>query len=51
METNGFSLDIKNPNIPQEETTHTTKELLTLLHESFGKSDQLISELSKELRE
>lgn len=49
LENNGFSLDIKNPNIPQEETMHTTKELLALLHESFGKSEHLLSELSKEL--
>ena len=50
LKTNGYNLDIKNPYIKQEEVTHTTAELLELLHQSFIKSDTLLVELKEGLR-
>jgi type I restriction enzyme M protein len=49
LQNNGFNLDIKNPFVKEEEATHTTEELLELLHESFSKSDELLKKLKKEL--
>jgi type I restriction enzyme M protein len=49
LETNGFNLDIKNPHIQETEHTYTSAELLTLLHDSFRKSDLLLDKLKKEL--
>ncbi len=42
---NGWNLDIKNPFVKAEEKSHTTAELLALLHESFAKSDELLRAL------
>ena len=50
LKTNGYNLDIKNPYIKEEEVTHTTAELLELLHQSFIKSDTLLAELKEGLR-
>ena len=49
LKTNGYNLDIKNPYIKEEEVTHTTAELLELLHRSFMKSDTLLAELKEGL--
>jgi len=46
---NGYNLDIKNPHQPEEEKQYTSAELLDLLHRSFGKSDELLAKLRKEL--
>lgn len=46
---NGYNLDIKNPFVKQEEVSHSTEELLEILHESFMKSDKLVEELRKDL--
>ena len=51
LKNNGFNLDIKNPFVKEEEKTYSTAELLSMLHESFKKSDELIIELSKNLTE
>ena len=51
LKNNGFNLDIKNPFVKEEEKTYSTAELLSMLHESFKKSDEIISELSKNLNE
>ena len=45
----GWNLDIKNPFVKEEEVTHTTSELLELLHQSFSKSESLLDELKKEI--
>ncbi len=45
LKANGYNLDIKNPFIEEAEVTHTTAELLELLHTSFVKSDALLREL------
>ena len=45
LRENGFNLDIKNPVIKEEEVTHTTAELIQMLHESFAKSDELLRQL------
>ena len=47
LKSNGYNLDIKNPFVKEEEKTYSTAELLLLLHESFKKSDELITELNK----
>lgn len=49
LEENGFNLDIKNPHTPEETHRHSSAELLTMLHESFEKSDALLAKLKKEL--
>jgi len=49
IETNGYSLDIKNPHQPEEEKQYTSTELLDMLHQSFEKGDSLLAQLRKEL--
>jgi len=49
LEANGFNLDIKNPHITEEEHTYSSKELLSMLHDSFRKSDELLVKLRMEL--
>lgn len=49
IKENGYNLDIKNPFVKQEEVSHSTEELLEMLHESFMKSNKLVEELRKEL--
>ena len=46
---NGYNLDIKNPNTPTDEQIHSSAEILSMLHESFRKSDDLLKTLKKEL--
>jgi len=43
-------LDIKNPFVKEEEVSHTTEELLELLHRSFVKSDALLTELREAVK-
>jgi type I restriction enzyme M protein len=45
----GFNLDIKNPHIQEAEYTYTSAELLTMLHDSFHNSEQLLDQLKKEM--
>ena len=45
VKANGYNLDIKDPFVKEEEVTHTTAELLELLHRSFAKSDELLTKL------
>lgn len=46
----GYNLDIKNPHQPEEERQYTSGELLDLIHQSFGKSDELLAQLKRELQ-
>ena len=46
---NGYSLDIKNPHTPEAEHSYSSSELVSMLHESFRKSDELLDKLKKEL--
>ncbi|OHC00439.1 MAG: DNA methyltransferase, partial [Planctomycetes bacterium RIFCSPHIGHO2_12_39_6] len=48
--SNGYSLDIKNPHTPEEPHTYSSAELVTMLHESFRKSDKLLEKLRIELK-
>ena len=50
IEKNGFNLDIKNPYQPEPEKQHTTVELLNLLHQSFAKGDELLTQIKRELQ-
>jgi type I restriction enzyme M protein len=49
IEARSWNLDIKNPNVVEEERRHTSAELVGMLHESFKKSDELLAKLKKEL--
>lgn len=49
LEENGFNLDIKNPHVAEKEHTYSSTELLSILHDSFKKSDELLSKLKMEL--
>jgi len=46
---NDYNLDIKNPHTQEETHEYTSAELVTLLHDSFRKSDQLLEKLKAEL--
>ena len=46
---NGWNLDIKNPHKEEEEKLYSSAQLLDMLHESFSKSNELLSQLKKEL--
>ncbi len=46
---NDYNLDIKNPHILEEKHVYSSAELVTMLHESFRKSDELLQQLRKEL--
>jgi type I restriction enzyme M protein len=45
----GYGLDIKNPHSPKDIQTYTSVELVTMLHNSFRKSDELLEKLKKDL--
>ena len=47
---NGYNLDIKNPHTPEEKHAYTSAELVTMLHKSFRKSDELLEKLKEELK-
>jgi type I restriction enzyme M protein len=49
LQGNGYNLDIKNPHVKDDGHTHTSAELLEMLHQSFMKSDALLQALRKEL--
>jgi type I restriction enzyme M protein len=49
LKENGYNLDIKNPHVKDEGHTHSSAELLEMLHQSFVKSDELLKTLRKEL--
>ena len=44
----GYNLDIKNPHIAEEERSYSSGELVSMLHDSFRKSDELLEKLKKE---
>jgi len=45
---NGYSLDIKNPHTAEEEHFYSSPEIVSMLHDSFRKSDELLNILKKE---
>ncbi|MDR4508290.1 MAG: hypothetical protein MRJ65_08665 [Candidatus Brocadiaceae bacterium] len=47
---NGYNLDIKNPHISEEKHIYSSAELVTMLHDSFRKSDELLEKLKEELK-
>jgi type I restriction enzyme M protein len=49
LEENGFNLDIKNPHLAETEKASSSRELLSMLHDSFRKSDELLEKLKQEL--
>ena len=46
----GYDLDVKNPHQPEEEKQYSSAELLDMLHQSFAKSDELLTRLGKALK-
>jgi type I restriction enzyme M protein len=49
LKENGYNLDIKNPYKPEPEKTYSSEELLTMLRESFIKSEEVLKSLKEEL--
>ena len=49
LEATNYNLDVKNPHTPEAEASYSSAELLTLLHDSFQKSDALLNQLKQEL--
>lgn len=47
----GYDLDVKNPCQPQAEKQYSSAELIDMLHQSFAKSDELLSHIKKGLQE
>ena len=47
---NGYNLDIKNPHVVETEHAYSSTELMTMLHDSFRKSDELLEKLKAELK-
>ena len=47
----GFDLDVKNPHREESEKQHSSAELLGMLHQSFARSDELLTRLEKALKE
>ncbi|MBN1627375.1 MAG: N-6 DNA methylase [Deltaproteobacteria bacterium] len=48
--SNGYNLDIKNPHIPEETHQYSSMELVSMLHDSFRKSNDLLDKLKSELK-
>jgi len=46
---NSWNLDIKNPHKEEEEEVYSSAQLLDMLHQSFAKSEELLSVLKREL--
>ncbi|MDJ1505583.1 N-6 DNA methylase [Cytophagaceae bacterium BD1B2-1] len=44
-----YNLDIKNPKVTEEEQTYTSRELLNKLHDSFERSEKILTQLRLEL--
>lgn len=45
----GYNLDIKNPHVAEEGHVFSSAELVSMLRDSFRKSDELLEKLKKEL--
>ena len=43
LEKTGFSLDVKNPHVTEQERGYSSVELLGMLHDSLKESDQLLN--------
>jgi type I restriction enzyme M protein len=50
LEANGYNLDIKNPYITEEKQSFSTLEIVSMLHDSFRESDELLEKLREEIR-
>ena len=50
LEKNGFNLDVKNSHVAEVERGYSSVELLGMLHDSFRKSDELLSVLKRGLK-
>lgn len=49
ISSNGYNLDIKNPHVPEEEQSHSSAEIVSMLRDSFRKSGKLLEKLKKEI--
>jgi type I restriction enzyme M protein len=49
LAANGYSLDIKNPHVLEQEHSHSSAEIVMMLHDSFRKSEELLETLKKEI--
>jgi type I restriction enzyme M protein len=48
LKERNFNLDIKNPNVAEEEKQYSSKELIELLDSSFSRSHKLLQQLKAE---
>ena len=46
---NGYNLDIKNSRIPDKEQAYSSAEIVSMLHNSFRKSDEFLNKLKAEI--
>ena len=46
----GYDLDVKNPHQPEEEKQYSSTELIDMLHQSFAKSDELLTRFGRVLK-
>jgi type I restriction enzyme M protein len=49
IETKGWDLDIKNPNKPEAEIEHTSRELIDMLESSFEESRKILESIKNDL--
>lgn len=49
LASNGYNLDIKNPHAPEPPPVRSSSDILSLIHTSFRKSDELLEKLKSEL--
>ena len=49
LASNGYNIDIKNPNVQEEAALLSSDELVAALHHSFKRSDELLEQLRAEL--
>lgn len=48
LKERNFNLDIKNPNVAEDEKQHSSKELIEMLNSSFSRSHKLLQQLKAE---
>ena len=49
LNKNGYNLDIKNPHLPEEEAIFSSNEIVSMLQDSFKKSNDLLNKIERDL--
>jgi len=50
LTSNGYNLDMKNPHVSEEKHEYSSAELVSMIHDSFRKSDELLEKLKAEIK-